>query len=99
MKTAERTIYGGQHLSETGLVMPAASLTAASSSIKCNNYKGQWSCGSGLFNMSHLSSIINRLITVSAHNRGKSSLKVIDQDQNVNREFKIASLEHALTPV
>lgn len=63
--TAEYTIHGEQKLTETVWIKRAASLTARFSSIKCNNYKGQWSFRSGLFNLSYLFSIINRLITVS----------------------------------
>lgn len=68
--TAEYTIYGEQKLTETVWIKRAASLTARFSSIKCNNYKGQWSFGSGLFNLSYLFSVINGLITVSSHSCG-----------------------------
>lgn len=74
--TAEYTIYIEQKLTETVWIKRAASLSAHFSSIKCNNYKGQWSFGSGLFNMSYLFSIINRLITVSAHSCGNPFLKL-----------------------
>lgn len=63
--TAEYTIYGEQKFTETVWIKCAASLTAHFSSIKCNNYEGQWSFGSGVFNLSYLLSIISRLITVS----------------------------------
>ncbi len=68
---------GEQKLTETGWIKLAASLTARFSSIKCNNYKGHWSFGSGLFNLPYLFSVINRLIAVPAHSCGNSSLKLL----------------------
>ena len=62
---AEYTIHGEPKLTETVWIKRAASLTARFSSIKCNNYEGQWSFRSGVFNLSYRFSIINSLITVS----------------------------------
>lgn len=77
----------------------AASRTARFSYKKCNNYKGHWSLGSGLFNLSYLFSIINGLITACAHTQlWQFSLKVRICDPNVNKRVH-NSKQPAITQV